>query len=74
LWLLETPSLYENKLLYMNAQFYETKLWKELKIKNLKFFDIICVCVKSMVRKWCDILIIHKKIKKYLCKQKHKFS
>jgi hypothetical protein len=37
------------------------KFMKRIEILILKFFDIIYVCVKSIVKKWCDILIINRK-------------
>jgi hypothetical protein len=59
---LETPSFDENKLLY-ECKVSWNKILKGIKILVLKFFDIVYVCVKSMVREWCDILFIHKKQK-----------
>ncbi len=44
---------------YVNAKF--RKIMRKIEILNLKLFDRIYVCVKSMVKNWCDILIIHKK-------------
>jgi len=44
---------------------------KGIEIFVLKGFGIIYV--KSMVREWCGILVIYRKVKKYLCEQKHKF-
>jgi hypothetical protein len=47
---------------------------KGIKILVLKGFDIVYVYVKSLVEEWCDILIIYtdnRKVRKYLCKQKH---
>jgi hypothetical protein len=54
---LETPSLDRNKLLY-ECKVSWNKIVKGIEILILKGFGI--VYVKSMVRKWCDILVIHK--------------
>ncbi len=36
---------------------------KGIEIFVLKSFNIIYVCVKSMVGEWCGILVINKKVK-----------
>jgi hypothetical protein len=46
LWLLKTLSL--------------DRIVKGIEILILKGFDIVYVYVKSMVKKWCDILVIYK--------------
>ncbi len=49
---------------------------KGIEIFVLKSFNIVYVCVKSMVREWCGILVKdrNRKVKEYLCKQEHIFS
>jgi len=58
----KTSSLVENKLLHKWI-FLWNKIVKITNILIFKFFDIIYMCVKLMVRKWCDILLIHRKQK-----------
>jgi hypothetical protein len=56
----------------MNVKFHGMEIVKGIKIFVLKGFGVIYV--KSITEEWCGILIIHRKVKKYLCKQKHRFS
>ncbi len=44
----------------MNVKASWNKIVKGIGILVLKGFDIVYVCVKSVVGKWCDILIIHR--------------
>jgi hypothetical protein len=57
---LETPSYNENKLLYEYKVSWN-KIMKGLEILILKGLGIVYECVKPMVRKWCDIIVIHRK-------------
>ncbi len=54
---METSSLDRNKSLY-ECKISWNRIMKGIKILGLKFFDV--VYVKSIVRKWCGILVIHK--------------
>ncbi len=47
----------------------------KIEILILKGFNIVYVYVKSMVEDWCDILVYidNRKVREYLCKQKHIF-
>jgi hypothetical protein len=57
---LETPSLDKNKLLY-ECKVLWNKIVKGIDISILKGFGVIYM--KSMVREWCDIVVIHKQLK-----------
>jgi hypothetical protein len=57
---LETPSLDRNKLLY-ECKVSWNGIVKGIEILILKGFGVIYV--KSMVGKWCDMLVIHKQQK-----------
>jgi hypothetical protein len=48
--------LYEHKVSW-------DKLVKIIKILIFNFFDIVYECVKSLIREWCDIIVIHAKYK-----------
>jgi hypothetical protein len=54
---LETPSLDRNKLLY-ECKVSWNRIVKIIEILVLKGFGV--VYVKSMVGKWCDILVIYR--------------
>jgi hypothetical protein len=54
---LETPSLDKNKLLY-ECKVSWNKIVNGIEILILKGFGI--VYVKSMVKEWCGILVIHR--------------
>ncbi len=57
--------LYECKVLW-------NKIVKRIKILLLKSFNIICVCVKYMIEKWCGTLII-KGEKLFVKKKNHNY-
>jgi hypothetical protein len=57
LWPLGTPSFDKSTLLY-ECKILWNRIMKGIEIFVLKGFGIIYV--KSMVGKWCDILVIHK--------------
>jgi hypothetical protein len=70
---LETPSFDRKKLLY-ECKVSCNKIVKGIDILILKIFGIIYV--KSMVRKWCGILVIYtqqKYEKLFYANKKHKF-
>jgi hypothetical protein len=42
----------------MSEKLFGINLWK----KKFKKFNIVYECMKSMIKEWCDIIIIHKNI------------
>jgi hypothetical protein len=44
----------------MNVKASWNRIVKGIKILILKGFNIVYMCVKSMVGEWCDILVIHR--------------
>jgi hypothetical protein len=49
------------KINCMNVKVSWNKIVKGIEILLLKGFNIVYMCVKSMVGEWCGILVIYKK-------------